>query len=111
MNNYGDMAFDEFLQTNVGVGLFQSAANVTNFDPAVSRGELPVNPDLPESIDDEEFVSPGESGQRSECRSSVRKQQCNNCAAQAAVSSIEYCLCMAGDADLTPRQVDTMSEI
>ena len=103
MNVYGDLTLGEFAAVNTGVGLFRAAANVTDLDPTVSRGTLPVNNDPPQSLD--LALDPT-------CQSGVRKQVCNSCSSHAAVSSIEYCLCQAGGArsSLGARSVQQLSE-
>ena len=34
---------------------------------------------------------------------SFRNQVCNSCAAHATSTTLEYCLCLAGEEDVTPR--------
>ena len=37
-------------------------------------------------------------------------QVCDSCAAQAATTALEYCLCLAGEPDTSPRSVQQTSE-
>ena len=45
------------------------------------------------------------------CTPKVRDQGvCNSCAAQGTITSIEYCLCLAGEGGLRPRSAQQISE-
>ena len=98
-NEYSDMTFNEFMEAKGGVGLFTNNANDV---PAAqqTKGELPVNPQLPDSLDFSEITP----------NFKPRNQVCNNCAAHAAISATEYCLFIAGERNLTARSVQQVSE-
>ena len=71
----------------------------------LSRGVLPINPQPPASLDYSQGIQAGV------CRPRVRDQGvCNSCAGQGTVTSIEYCLCLAGEGELGPRSVQQISE-
>ena len=99
VNIYSDLTFQEFASNFTGLGSFsRSSAGVA--PETMSRGNLPVNPQPQTSLDFSE----------SSCNSSVRNQVCNSCSAHSAVAGVEYCVCMAGERDLSPRSVQQVSE-
>ena len=93
INQFGDMTFDEFAQSTVGIGLFNK--NGVGDPRFATVGTLPANDAPRPSVDS-----------RGNCQSRVRQQLCNSCSAQSAVSAAEFCLCRAGDGNLTSRNVD-----
>jgi len=102
INSFSDLTFNEFVASFTGVGLFKPLANLTNPVPAQfqTRGSLPTNPQPPLSVDFSQSV----------CKSRIRQQICNSCSAQSAISSVEYCLCLAGENNLKPRSIQQISE-
>ena len=81
----------------------------------LSRGELPINPQPPASLDYSQGIQTradyGQGQTQTECRPRVRDQGvCNSCAATGTVTSVEYCLCLAGEGGLGPRSVQQIGE-
>ena len=96
---------DLLLQTRTGQGQLRADRSDSPVVGILSRGELPVNPQPPASLDYSQDQT------RSVCRPRVRDQGvCNSCAGQGTVTSIEYCLCLAGEGELRPRSVQQISE-
>ena len=111
---------DLLLQTRTGQGQLQADRSDSPVVGILSRGELPVNPQPPASLDYSQGIQAradygrpyhGQDQTRSVCRPRVRDQGvCNSCAGQGTVTSIEYCLCLAGEGELRPRSVQQISE-
>lgn len=40
------------------------------------------------------------------CRSTIREQLCNSCSAHAATAALEYCLCLAGEENISARLIE-----
>ena len=99
---------DLLLQTRTGQGQLRADRSDSPVVGILSRGELPVNPQPPASLDYSQGIQAGVTGV---CRPRVRDQGvCNSCAGQSTVTSIEYCLCLAGEGELRPRSVQQISE-
>lgn len=98
INVFGDLTFEEFVATSLGLGRFSSAPAAVA--PAfATRGQLPVNQSPPSAVDAEQG-----------CETPVKNQLCNSCSAHSAVAASELCLCQAGGEVVTSRSVQQASE-
>ena len=95
---FGDLTFEEFVATSLGLGRFSSAPAAVA--PAfATRGQLPVNRSPPRAVDTEQG-----------CQTPVKDQLCNSCSAHSVVAASELCLCRAGGEVVTSRSVQQASE-
>ena len=45
------------------------------------------------------------------CQSTIRNQLCNSCSAHAATAALEYCLCLAGDENISARLIEKTCKV
>ena len=123
-NNNGIQILSCFtLQSRTGTGQLNPDRANSSVAGTLSRGFLPVNPNPPAFLDYTQAAQRRQSygqgqGQdqrdtltTGQCRPRVRDQGvCSSCSAQATVTALEYCLCLAGEGELEPRSVQQVSE-